>query len=81
MSDVDGPFDGILALLGYPQSIFTPGRYLTRSGETVTIETIGSGILSARGRYSDGTPERWSTSGRVLPHYLSANDIVDKCTT
>lgn len=68
---------GMMALLGYPHQIVTgPGQYLTRSGEVVTVERTWTGILSARGHYSCGTPERWSLSGRILGGLITPNDIV-----
>ncbi len=58
-----------------------PGRYTTRSGETVTIERLGGyGGNWAYGQYDDGTAEVWFVSGRLLPTYQSLNDIVGACS-
>jgi len=56
-----------------PTIITGPGEYRTRCGETVTIDTVGR---FATGRYSDGVPETWDVSGRLLPFNESKNDIV-----
>lgn len=67
-----------------PVVIDGPGSYLTRGGDVVTVEQISSGLgfgyqNRAVGRYSNGTVEFWSCrGGRVLPYYLSRNDIVSK---
>jgi hypothetical protein len=54
-----------------------PGRYVTRSGETVTVERLGGyGGLWAYGRYDNGVRESWFVSGRIFTVMLSPNDIV-----
>lgn len=61
-----------------------PGTYITRGGDTVTIDRVttsrGFGYNNcAEGRYSNGIVESWSArGGRVLPYFLSQNDIVGK---
>ncbi len=61
-----------------PQIVKGPGKYKTRSGEVVTIDRLGGyNNYQATGLYSNGVPECWFVSGRVLPHYLSPNDIVE----
>lgn len=60
-----------------PRVVTGPGRYCTRSGETVEVVRLeGHNGSFAVGAYSNGVPESWYPSGRVLPHYLSSNDIV-----
>lgn len=68
-----------------PKVVDAPGSYLTRGGEVVTVSRIvASGgaygyMNRAEGHYSNGIPETWSCrGGRVLPFYLSQNDIVSK---
>jgi len=67
-----------------PRIVDGPGTYITRGGDLVTIERIstsrGFGYQNrADGSYSNGIAESWSCrGGRVLPFYLSQNDIVSK---
>lgn len=64
-----------------PTIIDGPGEYVTRGGETVTVESVvGPGIITARayGSYSCGIRESWYANGRVLPFSASLNDIVAK---
>jgi hypothetical protein len=67
-----------------PVVVDAPGQYVTRGGDVVTIERItshrGWGYKNrAEGQYSNGVAECWSArGGRVLPWYLSQNDIVAK---
>lgn len=60
--------------LKHPTLVTGPGRYVTHGGEVVTIDRVDS--HRAFGQYGDRTPEMWTRVGRVLPHYLSQNDIV-----
>jgi hypothetical protein len=65
-----------------PVVVHGPGKYLTRGGETVTVEKIANvwGYNNrADGKYSNGVAESWSVrGGRVLPYSLSQNDIIGK---
>lgn len=64
-----------------PTIVTRPGRYVTRCGEVVTVERITTGLhASAYGYYSNGIEERWDACGRLLPHSLSKNDIVQSAT-
>ena len=66
-----------LPLLGLPTIISGPGRYLTRNGETVTIESASTrNDLRCYGHYYNGVREGWHKSGRVLATSQTANDIV-----
>jgi hypothetical protein len=76
-----------------PCIIDAPGRYETRCGEIVAIETIdkipGTDIprtryYACRGYYTSTFPspniaESWHVSGRLYPRIQSPNDIVRKC--
>lgn len=71
------------SMVSLKQIIDSPGKYKTRSGETVTINRIDkrrdkSGMHSAYGQYENGTKETWDVSGRLLPSKTSNNDIVKK---
>ncbi len=62
-----------------PRIITGPGRYLTRKGEIVTIDSLGGyADWQAAGKYSDGVDECWLVSGRIFPSadLTSPNDIV-----
>lgn len=61
--------------LSFPEVITTPGQYVTRSGETVTIENADNAHWK-RGHYADGTPERWNRSGRIFSGQETQNDII-----
>jgi hypothetical protein len=67
----------LAALIPLPRVITSPGQYITRCGETVTI-TDTSQYHWAHGYYS--TPrhiaERWHRSGRLYAGQLSDNDII-----
>lgn len=66
-------------LVPLPVVIDEPGPYLTRRGETVTIERHGNGhSFDCSGRYPDGTSERWHKSGRLYSGFECRNDIVAK---
>lgn len=62
--------------------IDTPGKYKTRCGEVVQIETVSRRHYGfhCHGKYSCGIPECWNDRGRVLPFSKSANDIIEKST-
>jgi hypothetical protein len=63
--------------ISLPQVITGPGQYRTRGGEVVTVMGFsGHRDFWAHGSYSNGVKESWMPSGRVLPGYLSQNDIV-----
>ncbi len=64
----------LATLIALPVVISATGQYVTRRGEVVTIAHIHKGW--ADGRHSDGTPEKWDVSGRLLPFSESQNDIV-----
>jgi hypothetical protein len=69
------------AFVTLPVVIKAAGQYLTRSGETVTIETVSNRHdFGCKGRYSDGTSEGWHRSGRLFKGFTSANDIVAEVT-
>jgi hypothetical protein len=57
-----------------PTIVSQPGRYVTRGGETVTVERIDRS--RAFGQYPNGTREWWTLSGRTLPFTESPNDLV-----
>jgi hypothetical protein len=59
-----------------PIVITEPGKYRTRCGEIVTIETVRQ--YDASGRYSNQIPDTWDLSGRLYPSTLSDNDIIRK---
>jgi hypothetical protein len=69
------------APLVFAETIIThPGRYLTRSGETVLIDAVSNRHdFNCTGSYSCGRRERWHRSGRLYAGMLSANDIVSRC--
>lgn len=60
-----------------PVVLVAPGRYLTRGGDVVTVNTVSTRHdHGCRGVYPCGTPEGWHKSGRIYAGMLSANDIV-----
>ncbi len=59
-----------------PTIITGPGKYRTRCGEIVTIDSEWRG--SAKGRYEGDIQESWDISGRLLRWTLSSNDIIQK---
>jgi hypothetical protein len=61
--------------LSFPAVITGTGKYVTRSGETVTVERVDDHHWK-RGHYADGTPERWHRSGRIFSGQETANDII-----
>lgn len=70
----DYDFKSMFAL---PTVVTGPGRYLTRSGETVTV-TIASARypLGCSGAYPIGVAESWHQSGRIYDGRITQNDIV-----
>jgi len=60
-----------------PTIVTTPGQYVTRGGEVVTIERLDG--LRAYGQYANGSREWWTLSGRTLPFSESPNDLVAPC--
>lgn len=65
-------------LVVMPDLITGPGKYVTRSGETVSVDAVSGhgGEFGCRGSYADGTRERWHRSGRLLASREMDNDIV-----
>lgn len=61
-------------LIALPTVIIATGQYVTRCGDVVTIAHINKGW--ADGRHSNGIPEKWDVSGRLLPFSQSQNDII-----
>jgi hypothetical protein len=61
--------------LSFPVVITTPGQYVTRSGEVVTVDDVSDHHWKP-GMYSCGTIERWHRSGRIFSGQETANDIV-----
>jgi hypothetical protein len=60
-----------------PVVITTPGNYVTRGGETVTIDMVSTRHdHGCRGNYSTGEREGWHKSGRIYAGIETANDIV-----
>lgn len=69
----------IVPLIFQPVIVTEPGRYRTRSGELVQVETASPRHdFGCIGRYPNGTRERWHKSGRIFAGCLSANDIVGR---
>lgn len=59
--------------------ITEPGRYLTRSGEGVTITaTSAKHDFGNRGFYDSGQADGWHHSGRIYATRETPNDIVSK---
>jgi hypothetical protein len=57
--------------------ITSPGQYITRCGETVTITaTSRRHDFGCVGTYADGIAERWHKSGRISASRETRNDIV-----
>lgn len=62
-----------------PTLITEPGQYLTRGGETVTIDrTSARHDFGCVGSYASGQTERWHRSGRLFAGVHSQNDIVTR---
>lgn len=60
-----------------PIVIVTPGEYVTRCGETVSVSTTSSRHdFGCVGHYQNGVRERWHRSGRIFAGMETANDIV-----
>ena len=69
------------SLVTLPIIITEPGEYITRRGETVTIDTVTSKqSFGCTGNYSNGgvIDERWHKSGRLYLHAKSDNDIIKR---
>ncbi len=58
-----------------PTVITGAGKYKTRGGETVVVESLTR--WTAYGHYPNGVRERWDKSGRTLPFTENQNDIVE----
>lgn len=66
-------------LMSLPKIITEPGKYLTRCGDLVVVNTIGHvAKFSCAGSYSNGVKESWHRSGRLFANVISDNDIVTK---
>jgi hypothetical protein len=64
-------------LVTKPDVITSPGQYITRGGETVTVTAASwRHDFGCVGTYADGTAERWHKSGRTSASRESRNDIV-----
>lgn len=63
-----------------PTIITEPGQYVTRCGETVTVDVAISSAVrrNCTGHYSNGVAECWHRSGRLYQGQTCANDIVSK---
>jgi hypothetical protein len=59
-----------------PTLVTGPGRYLTRGGAVVTVDSVEG--FKAFGLYENGPSEWWTVCGRTLPSYESPNDIVGR---
>jgi hypothetical protein len=61
-----------------PTIITKPGKYRTRNGETVTIESVSSqhdyNCVGAYDRH--GIREGWHKSGRIMATSKTLNDII-----
>ena len=65
------------AFITMPRIITGPGQYITRGGETITIDSmLDCRFYGAVGRYSCGTNEKWGISGRIFAGMTSNNDVV-----
>jgi len=63
--------------VSFPVVILAPGRYLTRCGETVTVDAVSSRHdFACVGAYDNGVRERWHKSGRLFAGRETANDII-----
>lgn len=66
-------------LMPLPNIITESGKYLTRCGDLVVVNTIGHvAKFSCAGSYPDGVKELWHRSGRLYANIKSVNDIVEK---
>lgn len=66
-------------LVSKPDIIDSPGKYKTRSGETVTIKLASKRHdFGCFGHYSNGIPENWHKSGRIYATSETGNDIIEK---
>ena len=67
----------LMAFAKFPRVINAPGKYLTRGGEIVTVDTVEPGMHTFyRGSYSCGIKESWHNTGRIFSRTDSQNDIV-----
>lgn len=62
--------------LSFPVVIDKDGKYITRSGEIVTIEKCSENFHWKKGRYSNGIEETWHRSGRIFSGRETSNDII-----
>jgi hypothetical protein len=65
-------------LIFVPVVITAPGKYLTRCGETVTVEVVSTKHdFGCTGFYDkEGIKERWHKSGRIFAGQETQNDII-----
>lgn len=64
-------------LVSLPVVITANGKYLTRSGEVVDVDSVSNNQgLGCKGTYSTGQVESWHRSGRLFSMKQSMNDIV-----
>lgn len=76
MSKIEYDYTPLVCL---PVVIDAPGKYRTRAGEIVTIDSTGfQGRYNSSGRYASGQFDRWHRSGRLFRSMLSGNDIIAK---
>lgn len=80
MQDTAGgwnPKAWMASLVTLPTVITAPGRYVTRSGEVVTVEVaMERHLFGCAGTYSTGEREEWHKSGRLMFDRETPNDIV-----
>lgn len=66
-----------LPLLTLPTILTGPGCYITRRGDTVTVEVASSrNDFRCWGQYASGVAEGWHRTGRILATSETANDII-----
>jgi hypothetical protein len=77
---------GFASIALLPVVVDGPGRYVTRRGENVVVDSVDAGPsgrpsrrqFSCRGSYPCGTAERWHRSGRLYLGTECDNDIVGR---
>jgi hypothetical protein len=64
-------------LVTKPAIITSPGDYVTRGGEIVTIKQVSKRHdFGCCGAYASGAAERWHKSGRIMATSETGNDIL-----
>ena len=67
------------AFVAKPVIITAPGRYLTRSGQTIEVTKSSDWHdFGCKGQYPCGMNDRWHKSGRLYAAMDSHNDIVSR---